>query len=113
MGASDVCDNAPADKLFLTKQGGKDNFVCDDTSTAGVVGCSGNTINAATQNGRYLDPSIPAFKCSPLNAMISLGFVLSDGPAGWSFDAATPGNELNTVTKPGPGGGGVLCCRNM
>lgn len=108
-----VCENAPDDKLFLTQQSGKGNFICMNTGSNGVFGCSGNRRTEATPSGFFVDPSNPAYACSPLNAMIGEGWVDSGGAAGWSFAAMAFQNELNKVIKPNLAGGGVLCCRNQ
>jgi hypothetical protein len=83
--------------MFATGQRGSNTvgLSCDGMGTNDVFGCGAPTVNV-NQN------------CAPFNRLIGGANPLAPWVLGPRAAANT--TEWMTVTKPGPGGGGVLCC---
>jgi hypothetical protein len=114
LGTNVTCANAgiPAENalgtnrmLFVTRQHGAAGSACTPGDTTGVNnlhGCS----NTGTAESNQCSP--------PLNEIWSHTDCMAAPPWACS-DATNPGNtndEALVVTKPGPGAGGVLCCKS-
>ncbi len=85
--------------FWLTRQTTNLMFQCTGTtgSQNNVVGCSAGNM------GRLADMT-----CPPLTHTMT--FVECNALAPWQCDPTQPDREALTISKSGPGAGGVMCC---
>lgn len=87
--------------FFTTRQSGSENGQCTFGATGSIFGCGSSDIGLAA-------PSVGAGECEPLDRFI--------GDVDFSGDWVLTGpaaDQAETVTKPTPSSGGVLCCPNL
>jgi len=86
--------------FFATRQSGPGDTHCG-AGTNDVFGC-GNVVHSWVPNG------LGGTECAPLDAMIT---TTDTGSVPWDPGTDSSSEALN-ITKPGPGIGGALCCRD-
>ncbi|MDP3276932.1 MAG: hypothetical protein Q8Q09_17165 [Deltaproteobacteria bacterium] len=116
------CDGAtdgPPDSFWATRQTGPG---CGECATGMAAGCSARDCrtdcapNNDTTNdifGCGSQGALPRQSCAPLNRFGSnLCGALSQPWTCASNEAGADVRESEFIRKPGPGGGGILCCRD-
>lgn len=95
----DQCDTSEElpDLFFASRQSGSGNCTCDDYGNSDLFGCGSHGDQSCLQQCGVLARASGDL-CTNLTSSWNCG---SD-----SFE------EAANVTKPDPGGGGVLCCRD-
>ncbi len=97
---NDINNNVASRLLYATRQRGVTGSVCNANDMIGT-----NDVHGCGNFGLAEDPN-----CAPLNDQFS--HTECDEVPPWSCDGTLATTEGLIVVKPGPTGGGALCCKN-